>query len=113
MKLLLLLFFFFQGLTDKADCCAFYEKTLAPMSVKGKLVKKEKTDQYYLLYVKNEKEKGKESIIRLLKNKTGKMIFMFAVDNSMIIKVEGEAVVRVVAPAKEGLNVRIFPDLCE
>lgn len=114
MKLLLLLFLFIQGLTgDKPDCKAFYEKTLVPMSVKGEVVKKEKTDDYYLFYVKNENDNGKEVVIRLLKNKTGRMIFMFAIDKSMFIKAKGEAVVRVVVPVKDGLNVQVFPDLCE
>ena len=85
MKLLLLLFLFLQGLTgNESDCKAFYEKTLYPISLKGNLIKKEKTDEYYLLYVKNEEEGGKEVIVRLLKNQTGKSIFLFALDNSFI-----------------------------
>lgn len=102
-----------QSLTGEPDCKTFYEKTLAPMSVRGELMKKEKTDKYYLLYVKNENESGKETIIQLLKNKTGKNIFMFALDKNIIIKVEGETALRVAAPTKNGLDVRIFPDLCE
>lgn len=114
MKLLLLLFIFLQGLTgDKPVCNAFYEKTLSPMSVKGELIKKENTDKYYLLHVKNEKEDGKETTIRLLKNKIGKQIFMFAIDKSIIVKAKGEAIVRVLVPVKDGFNVQIFPDLCE
>ena len=98
-----------QGVTNEEfDCKMFYEKTLVPMSIK-----KEKTDDYYLLYVKNEKDSGKEAVIRLLKNKTGKMIYLFAIDNSMIVKAEGEAVVRVISPVKDGYNVQVFPDLCE
>ena len=54
MKLLLLLFILMQGFTgDEPDCKAFYEKTLYPIAIKGDLIKKEKTDEYYLLYVKN------------------------------------------------------------
>lgn len=113
MKLLLLLFIFMQGLTDEPDCRTFYEKTLSPMSVQGELIKKEKTDKYYLLYVKNERDNGKEAIIQLLKNKIGKQIFIFALDKSIIVKAKGQAVVRVVAPVKDGFNVQIFPDLCE
>lgn len=114
MKLLLLLFILIQGITnDELDCKMFYEKTLVPMSIKGGLIKKEKTDDYYLLYVKNEKDSGKEAVIRLLKNKTGKMIYLFAIDNSTIVKAEGEAVVRVISPVKDGYNVQVFPDLCE
>ena len=113
MKLLLLLFILMQGVTNEEfDCKMFYE-TLVPMSIKGGLIKKEKTDDYYLLYVKNEKDSGKEAVIRLLKNKTGKMIYLFAIDNSMIVKAEGEAVVRVISPVKDGYNVQVFPDLCE
>ena len=114
MKLLLLLFILMQGVTNEEfDCKMFYEKTLVPMSIKGGLIKKEKTDDYYMLYVKNEKDSGKEAVIRLLKNKTGKMIYLFAIDNSMIVKAEGEAVVRVISPVKDGYNVQVFPDLCE
>lgn len=113
MKLLILLFVFMFGFTEDPDCSAFYEKTLSSMSVRGELVKKEKTDKYYLLYVKNELEDGKETTIRLLKNRTGKRIFLFAIDKSVIIKAKGETVVRVAAPIKDGFNVQIFPDLCE
>ena len=85
MKLLLLLFLFLQGLTgNESDCKAFYEKTLYPISLKGNLIKKEKTDEYYLLYVKNEEEGGKEVIVRLL-----------------------------LAPISNGFKGRIFPNLCE
>lgn len=114
MKLLLFLFLFLQGLTaNEIDCKSFYEKTLLPMSVKGELIKKDNTDEYYLLYVKNENEDGKEVVIRLLKNQTGKKIFMFAVDNSIIVKAKGEVVVRVITPTPNGYNVQVFPDLCE
>lgn len=41
------------------------------------------------------------------------MIYLFAIDNSMIVKAEGEAVVRVISPVKDGYNVQVFPDLCE
>lgn len=114
MKLLLLLFILMQSFAEKQpDCKTFYEKTLASMSVKGELVKKEKTDENYLLYIKNEKDNGKEVVIRLLKNKTGRRIFMFCLDKSMIVKVKGEMGVHVAAPVKDGYIVQIFPDLCE
>ena len=111
MKLLLLLFLFLQGLIgNESDCKAFYEKTLYPISLKGNLIKKEKTDEYYLLYVKNG---GKEVIVRLLKNQTGKSIFLFALDNSLISKRKGETALHVLAPISNGFKGRIFPDLCE
>ena len=114
MKLLLLLFLFLQGLTgNESDCKAFYEKTLYPISLKGNLIKKEKTDEYYLLYVKNEEEGGKEVIVRLLKNQTGKSIFLFALDNSLISERKGETALHVLAPISNGFKGRIFPDLCE
>lgn len=114
MKLLLLLFLFMQGLTgDKPDCKAFYEKTLYPISLKGELIKKEKTDEYYLLYVKNENEGGKEVVVKLLKNQTGKSIYLFATDKSLISKRKGETALHVLAPIINGFNGRIFPDLCE
>ena len=114
MKLLLLLFFFLQGLIgNESDCKAFYEKTLYPISLKGNLIKKEKTDEYYLLYVKNEEEGGKEVIVRLLKNQTGKSIFLFALDNSLISKRKEETALHVLAPISNGFKGRIFPDLCE
>ena len=114
MKLLLLLFILMQGFTgDEPDCKAFYEKTLYPISLKGNLIKKEKTDEYYLLYVKNEEEGGKEVIVRLLKNQTGKSIFLFALDNSLISKRKGETALHVLAPISNGFKGRIFPDLCE
>lgn len=114
MKLLLLLFLFMEGLTgDKPDCKAFYEKTLYPISLKGELIKKEKTDDYYLLYVKNENEGGKEVVVKLLKNQTGKSIYLFATDKSLISKRKGETALHVLAPIINGFNGRIFPDLCE
>lgn len=114
MKLLLLLFLFMQGLTgDKPDCKAFYEKTLYPISLKGELIKKEKTEDYYLLYVKNENEGGKEVVVKLLKNQTGKSIYLFATDKSLISKRKGETALHVLAPIINGFNGRIFPDLCE
>lgn len=114
MKLLLLLFLFMQGLTgDKPDCKTFYEKTLYPISLKGELIKKEKTDEYYLLYVKNENEGGKEVVVKLLKNQTGKSIYLFATDKSLISKRKGETALHVLAPIINGFNGRIFPDLCE
>lgn len=114
MKLLLLLFLFMQGLTgDKPDCKTFYEKTLYPISLKGELIKKEKTEDYYLLYVKNENEGGKEVVVKLLKNQTGKSIYLFATDKSLISKRKGETALHVLAPIINGFNGRIFPDLCE
>lgn len=103
-----------QGFTkDQPDCKTFYEKRLAPIPLTGRVVKKEKTDEYYLLYLKSEKEGEKEVVIRLLKNQIGKSIFLFSVDNSLIIKRKGETALHIVAPMKDGFNVRIFPDLCE
>lgn len=103
-----------QGLTgDKPDCKAFYEKTLYPISLKGELIKKEKTDEYYLLYVKNENEGGKEVVVKLHKNQTGKSIYLFATDKSLISKRKGETALHVLAPIINGFNGRIFPDLCE
>lgn len=103
-----------QGLTgDKPDCKAFYEKTLYPISLKGELIKKEKTEDYYLLYVKNENEGGKEVVVKLLKNQTGKSIYLFATDKSLISKRKGETALHVLAPIINGFHGRIFPDLCE
>lgn len=114
MKLLLLLFILMQGFTgDEPDCKAFYEKTLYSIAIKGDLIKKEKTDEYYLLYVKNEEDGGKELVVRLLKNQTGKSIFIFASDKSLISKRKGETALHVLAPMNGGFNGRIFPDLCE
>lgn len=103
-----------QGLAgDKPDCKTFYEKTLYPISLKGELIKKEKTEDYYLLYVKNENEGGKEVVVKLLKNQTGKSIYLFATDKSLISKRKGETALHVLAPIINGFNGRIFPDLCE
>ena len=74
MKLLLLLFILMQGFTgDEPDCKAFYEKTLYPIAIKGDLIKKEKTDEYYLLYVKNEEMAGKNLLSGFLKTKREKV----------------------------------------
>ena len=58
-------------------------------------------------------EGGKEVIVRLLKNQTGKSIFLFALDNSLISKRKGETALHVLAPISNGFKGRIFPDLCE
>ena len=114
MKLLLLLFVLMQGLAgDKPDCKAFYEETWYPISLSARLFKKEKTDEYYLLYLKGEDDGGKEVVVRLLKNQMGKSIFLFAVDKSLISKRKGETALHILAPMKDGFNVQIFTDLCE
>ena len=87
-------------------------ETLYPIAIKGDLIKKKKTDEYYLLYVKNEEDGGKELVVRLLKP-NGKSIFIFASDKSLISKRKGETTLHVLAPISNGFKGRIFPDLCE
>lgn len=44
---------------------------------------------------------------------TGKSIFIFASDKSLISKRKGETALHVLAPISNGFKGRIFPDLCE
>lgn len=112
MKLLFLLFILLRWPNETPDCNTFYAQTLSPLSIKGDLQKKEETNEYFLLQVKNEDEKIIK--IQLLKNNTGRKIFNFVKDNSKIVKAKGETTIRIAAPISNGgLLVQIFPDLCE
>lgn len=107
-----MLFFVLHFSTGKIDCKAYYDKILSPLSIKGELVKKEETDHYFVLYIKNEKD-DKDIELKLLKNNTGKKIFKFVDSKCIIVKRENQTVIRVAKPTNGGFDVQLFPDLCE
>lgn len=115
MKILLLsvLFAIFQTPEKNIDCSEFYKETLDLISVDGDITKKEETDQFYILYVKNNEDQGKEVVIKLLKNNTGKRIYRLAFEKTRVIKKKGRTKLSLVTPIPNGLNVNGFPDLCE
>lgn len=110
MKLLLLLFLLLSAPENK-NCTEFYQKTLVPRHIDGQLEKKETTNEYYILSIREKTDKVVQ--IKLLKNKTGLKIYKFALLNSRVVKVKGEFTVRVMAPRVDGFMVRQFPDLCD
>lgn len=112
MKLLFLLYAMLFSTIDPSDCQSFYNKTLKPIHFDGYLVKKEKTEQLYILHIEDKKDKHL-TVVQLLKNETGRSIYLFAKDSCWISKKENRLDIHVVVPIHDGYNVRVFQDLCE
>ena len=113
MKFLFLLLAFTYCIEGDVDCSAFYKETLVPISFDGILIKKEKTDQYYILYVRDKKDNKTVTKVQLLNNRAGKMIYQFATDSSIVAKRKNQLNLHIAAPMVNGYNVRIFKDFCE
>lgn len=112
MKLLFLLWVMLFPDIDPSDCTSFYNKTLVPVRIDGYLVQKKETEQHYILRVQDKNDKHTTDV-QLLKNKTGRSIYLFAKDSSLVVKPENRMDIHVVVPSADGYSVRVFPDLCE
>lgn len=112
MNYLLHLFIIIASLLPPSDCEVFYKETLYTLDIKGNLMEKEETEEFFILHIKDETEKNLS--INLIKNKTGKDIFNFAKEGCMIFKPKERLSISVVIPYGNGdLFVRQFPNLCE
>ncbi len=111
MKLLLLaILMSFQS--SQTTCDDFYKKELDPLSVEGKVTKKEISDEFYIIYVVNKKE---ETIrLRFLKNMSGFEIYNFILTDSCISKRKGDRSVHILTENKldKSFKGRIFDKLC-
>ena len=111
MKLLLLaILMSFQS--SQTTCDDFYKKELDPLSVEGKVTKKEISDEFYIIYVVNKKE---ETIrLRFLKNMSGFEIYNFILTDSYISKRKGDRSVHILTENKldNSFKGRIFDKLC-
>lgn len=111
MKLLLLaILMSYQS--SQTTCDDFYKKELDPLSVEGKVTKKEISDEFYIIYVVNKKE---ETIrLRFLKNMPGFEIYNFILTDSYISKRKGDRSVHILTENKldKSFKGRIFDKLC-
>lgn len=97
---------------ENIDCNQYYKKNFDYLEVKGIIVQKEITDDFYILSVKS--EKGNIVKIKLLKNLSGLEIFGFSSINSDVLKIKGQRNIHIRVKYLDGsMTGRIFTEFCK
>lgn len=113
MKVLLIYLFACLQNLPPIDCASFYEKELKSLLIKGTVIEKKLTDDYYIIKVKQD-DTGKQISFKLLKNNSGREIYWFAIKGSIIRKKSGHYDLHFLNPTPDGgYKGRIFDNLCK
>lgn len=108
---ILITFLFSLFSLENIDCDKFYKENFDPINVRGVIVKKETTDDFYIISVKDDKKNIVK--IKLLKNHSGFEIFTFSFINSDVLKIGGQRNIHIRVKHLDGsLTGRIFDKFC-
>lgn len=110
IHLLIAFFLLFNG---NIDCDKFYREHLDPLSIDGRVTKKEIGEKFYVIWVKEANEK--EVKVELLKNMIGFNVYTFVQPGSYFQKKKGRRDLHVLTEnALDGsIKGQIFDDLCK